>query len=172
MAEAKRQKIDESPHYLCTSCNESKPESEFPDFNPNSACDHSINTCAACLKLWVTVNIKNNQTVPTGDHKELLGIPCPECPLLMLEMDIQIATNLNMLARFLKLQKLHQRNNTPDWRWCLEPKCKSGQIHKDDDSELFDIRHMWRGGLCAMRPAPAQGRDVQTVQGSCQGSHG
>jgi hypothetical protein len=138
LAAAKQQKlIAESPHYLCTSCDESKTESAFPGFNPNSACEHRINTCADCLKSWVNVKIESNQTIPTGDNKELLGISCPECNLLMLEMDVQIATTRNMAARFRKLQYLHQCNNTPDWRWCLEPKCKGGQIHKEDNGELF-----------------------------------
>lgn len=138
LAAAKRRKIiAESPHYPCASCDESKPESAFPDFNPNSACEHSINTCAGCLKAWVNVKIESNQTIPTGNDKEFLGVSCLECDLLMLEMDIQIATTRNMTAQFRKLQYLHQGNNTPGWRWCLEPRRKGGQIHKDDDGGLF-----------------------------------
>ncbi|KAF2824125.1 hypothetical protein CC86DRAFT_408234 [Ophiobolus disseminans] len=130
--EPKRPKVAKNS-YLCTTCAEVKSAGQFPSYNPNSACNHNINTCIACLKAWVNAQIADDYTVPTDNDDPELGIPCPECDMLMLAMNIEIATNKTMFKEFLRIQYLYKCDNTPGWRWCIEPKCISGQVHVDNE---------------------------------------
>jgi hypothetical protein len=129
----KRQKAA-GPTYLCTSCDEHKTSRQFPDNCPATKCEHLINTCKACLKEWVNVQIESSHTTPTGDDGMLLGIACPECPELMLESDIQGATTKTTLERFQALEYRHTGNNTPGWIWCPDPDCGAGHV---PDGKIF-----------------------------------
>jgi hypothetical protein len=130
---SKRQKTA-VPTYLCTSGDEHKISRQFPNKCPATNCEHLINTCKACLKEWVNVQIETSRTTPTGEDGMLLGIACPECPELMLESDIQGATTKTNLERFQALEYRHTGNNTPGWIWCPDPDCGAGHV---PDGKIF-----------------------------------
>jgi ariadne-1 len=91
-------------------------------------------------------------------RKDALGVRCPECEEVMKKGDVEgIATKkilekyvcsmyptqltfqtqgdktesiLTILRRrFTALTRHHKASVTPNWRWCLSPRCTSGQIH-------------------------------------------
>ena len=55
---------------------------------------------------------------------------CPQCPALMMNVNIQIATTKKMYGMFEKAERKHIADTTPGWRWCLAPGCNAGQVHE------------------------------------------
>ena len=60
--------------YLCSSCDVERTARAFPDYNPSSECDHLINTCKACLKAWVNVQIESAQFATGGEDGKSFGV--------------------------------------------------------------------------------------------------
>jgi hypothetical protein len=48
----------------------------------------------------------------------------------MLNQDVQAATTAQDYAVFEKMERKHKADNTPGWRWCMNPDCDAGQVHK------------------------------------------
>ncbi|EME44851.1 hypothetical protein DOTSEDRAFT_169860 [Dothistroma septosporum NZE10] len=116
--------------YLCSSCDVERTAGAFPDYNPSSECEHLINTCKDCLKAWVNVQIETAQFATGGENGKRFGVKCPECPAVMKNVNIQIATTKKMYASFEKAERKHIVDGTPGWRWCLAPNCDAGQLHE------------------------------------------
>lgn len=114
--------------YLCQACDKERVETAFPDYNPSPDCDHLINICKGCLKAWTNAQIEGS-LFATGDDGKIFGIKCPQCPALMRNVNIEIATTQKPYALFEKAERVHIANTTPNWRWCLAPGCKAGQVH-------------------------------------------
>lgn len=106
--------------YDCITCDRTLASSSFPKHLPTDNCDHLINTCKACLKQWIAVQLEST----TYDN-----ITCPECPQPMQNSDVKIHAAKNVYQKFDELERRGIADKTPGWRWCLAPRCRAGQVH-------------------------------------------
>lgn len=127
--------------YDCTACGRTLADSSFPKHLPTDNCNiHLINTCKACLKQWIAVQIDST----TYDN-----ITCPECPELMQNGDIKLHAAKDVYKRFDELERRGIADKTPGWRWCLAPRCRAGQVHEppaqvgESVSNLGPKRRSW-----------------------------
>jgi len=117
--------------YLCFSCDTERLSKQFPDHNPASECEHLINTCKACLKTWVEVQIESANFVKTGgeDVKKVehsvvsdttedseddesgkngkkggvFGIRCPQCEEgVMKNVNVEMAVSKKVYQRLVR----------------------------------------------------------------------
>jgi hypothetical protein len=117
----------------CVICGSEKATSSFPRKPPTSTCKHEVNTCTLCTKTHITVQLDSNT------HDKLA---CPECPEILQNADVKRLGTKQAHARYDELERKAIAENTPGWRWCLNPKCRAGQVHKslidltaDEDEE-------------------------------------
>nr|POF22129.1 hypothetical protein CFP56_36216 [Quercus suber] len=122
----KRRKLIEE-RYLCTACNTERSSGRFSDYTPTATCDHPINTRKACLKKWVKVQITCAVFQTTGEDEIYLGIKCPECATVM------ASDNMSLFA---EAEQKHIAQNATGWRWCLNSRCRAGQILKSQSAEM------------------------------------
>lgn len=77
---------------------------------PSPDCEHTINTCKACLRKWVEASIEDGNfktgaaKEPEGDdvagfNAELWGVGCPECSSVMRLGNVQAAVPKKVLNR-------------------------------------------------------------------------
>ncbi|QIW94743.1 hypothetical protein AMS68_000261 [Peltaster fructicola] len=120
MAPAKKRKLAEET-YTCGICGVDRIASRFPDVNPTESCTHLINTCTGCLRDYIDARL--------DDVRLLGGIGCPECPAIMKQSDLEQVARKKAVLRFIELDQRRIADATPGWQWCLNPSCKSGQVH-------------------------------------------
>ncbi|KAF1844793.1 uncharacterized protein K460DRAFT_429560 [Cucurbitaria berberidis CBS 394.84] len=144
----KRQRKPEPVHYQCHTCDERKLENQFPDYNPSSECEHEIHTCTDCLRIWVNVQIRSRLLTAIGDDNTF-GIRCPECPAVMRNVNVQMATDPRMRLQFEEIVRRHIANNTPGWFWCLYPDCNAGKVHDSTEQTNICICHRCGAYACA-----------------------
>ncbi len=119
--------------YECVTCTRTLAASSFPKYLSTDKCQHLINTCKACLKAWIT-----SQMGSTTYDK----IACPECPQIMQNSDMLIHATKADYARFEELERKAIAERIPGWRWCLNPKCKAGQVHQplvEEDADSLPV---------------------------------
>ncbi|KAK4561442.1 hypothetical protein LTR86_004760 [Recurvomyces mirabilis] len=107
--------------YDCTTCGRNLAASSFPKYAIAESCDHLINTCKACVKEWVTVQLE----MTTYDK-----LSCPQCPSIMINEDVQRAAAPKVYQRFVEMERRGIAEKVPGWRWCMNPKCRAGQVHE------------------------------------------
>ena len=105
----------------CTTCGRNLAASSFPKHLATDTCKHVINTCKQCTKTWIATQIDNT----TYDKSS-----CPECPELMQNADVKLHAAKDIYQRFDELERHGIAEKTPGWRWCLNPKCRAGQVHE------------------------------------------
>ncbi|CZT25074.1 uncharacterized protein RCC_10804 [Ramularia collo-cygni] len=140
-APPKKRKKVQAPRFRCSSCSTLRMTKFFPNFNPSSECEHLINTCIACLRKWVEARVEGG-TFEFGKDGKMFGVRCPECPEVMREVNVQNAATKKVFKRFQELERRHVADTVPNWRWCLNPTCKAGQVHE----QLPEPRKTAKGG--------------------------
>jgi len=68
------------------------------------------------------------------DTKGTYGILCPECPEVLEYDDIQRAASIETFEAYDKISTRNALSAFPDFAWCLNAKCKSGQLNVDSDN--------------------------------------
>ena len=100
------------------------------EFKPriSSACNHpSVNVCTACLLRWLDESLERK-----GWNK----ITCPECSVALSYADMSMIASETQFERYDYLSARAALSAIPDFRWCLNQACTSGQIH-NTDSPIF-----------------------------------
>jgi len=97
---AKHRKANaEVERFMCYGCDEQRTSKQFPDYNPSSDCEHLINICTKCLKKWIEVQVDNGNFTFGGKDGKALGIKCPQCPAVMKNVNVYIATTKKVYNR-------------------------------------------------------------------------
>ncbi|KAK5170313.1 uncharacterized protein LTR77_004900 [Saxophila tyrrhenica] len=157
-AAKKRKTARDAPKFLCLSCQTERTSSQFPDYNPSAECEHLIHTCKNCLKKWVEVQVEcsafvkktaaedgagvdaaeGDERVRKGEVEEgkpnslLFGIKCPhpDCKGVMRNVNVEMGATKKVYQKFAEIERKFIGDSTPGWRWCLDPSCEAGQVHK------------------------------------------
>ncbi|KAI5357042.1 putative IBR domain, E3 ubiquitin ligase RBR family, TRIAD supradomain-containing protein [Septoria linicola] len=119
------------PKFLCTCCDTERPGRFFPKFNPSSECEHLINTCKACLKQWIAVQVESSNFIRIDEEggASTFGIKCVECKETMRPVNVEAAATKTVYEKFDRLARRHLAESIPNWRWCLAIGCEHGQEH-------------------------------------------
>ncbi|KAE9984442.1 hypothetical protein EG328_008741 [Venturia inaequalis] len=117
----------------CSTCAEEKPIAEY-GYKLTRTCIHARGTCQDCVVQWVEAKIEEG---------EWNTITCPECDSLLEYTDIsQILSSTS--ASFQHYDDLATKaclNSMGEYRHCLSPTCKAGQLHSGGaDSPIFVCR--------------------------------
>ncbi|KAF7903732.1 uncharacterized protein EAF01_006781 [Botrytis porri] len=131
----------------CEVCLRTLPPESFPQQHIVNKCEHKTHMCTSCLEQAVVASVESNP----WDN-----IPCPysSCER-MLESSI--------MRKYLKGQLLENYNNyiekleirnLPNFRWCLSPKCVSGQVHNEGPRYLRVICHACQSESCFLHQIP------------------
>lgn len=101
--------------------------SQFKSRRYTSLCTHEPNTCTPCLQQWIDEAL---------DNKGYDKITCPECSAPFQHRDVKKCATKPQFERYDRLATQAVVSSIPNFRWCLNSRCKSGQIHHDD-SPIF-----------------------------------
>ncbi|KAF1995018.1 hypothetical protein P154DRAFT_612278 [Amniculicola lignicola CBS 123094] len=109
----------------CVVCGETIPIPELPAL---MACIHPPQTCAECFSGWIASELES---------KGWRDIKCPEanCKETIQHIEVQLIAKPEVFQRYDQLSTREAINDDPDWKWCLRPRCPSGQIHPNGDAE-------------------------------------
>lgn len=121
VAKPKRAPKPKPQKYDCTTCGRNLAASSFPDHLATDNCKHYINTCKVCTKTYLAVQLDNT----TYDK-----LACPECTEVMQNEDVKRMASKEVYARYDELERRGIAEKVPGWRWCLNPKCRAGQVHE------------------------------------------
>ncbi|KAF8319082.1 hypothetical protein DL93DRAFT_2075402 [Clavulina sp. PMI_390] len=103
----------------CAICSDDKPQSEFPPKPPTGSCTHPSTVCNECLRSYTASSVTSLQ----------YEIKCPVCPCLMEHHDVQRVATASVFARYDTLSFQRTLQSMPEFRFCKQPECGSGQIH-------------------------------------------
>lgn len=110
----------------CIACLETLPPSSFPAQSITSTCDHSApnnvnqRICTTCLSRHLDVQL--NESGPNR-------LTCPICLAVMTHSDIQRWASSQTFSRYDSLKAREVVSSDPDFIWCCNPRCGSGQVH-------------------------------------------
>ena len=108
-------------------CREDLPIKMYKSRTFTSTCTHEANTCNTCLNSWL-----NESLTSKGWDK----VTCPECGAPFQHDDVKSCTTGPLFERYDELATRATVSAIPNFRWCLSPRCRSGQIH-NSDSPIF-----------------------------------
>jgi hypothetical protein len=111
----------------CSLCTEDHDYSHFPT-HITRHCKHKVTICKTCISNWVKAKL---------DENNLQSIPCLECPATMEFDDIKRCARRREFNEYDKKLNLAFLSADPDFRWCVSPKCSSGQIHHEGLVPMF-----------------------------------
>ncbi|EMC93995.1 hypothetical protein BAUCODRAFT_59544, partial [Baudoinia panamericana UAMH 10762] len=114
--------------YDCTTCGRTLASSSFPNHLATGKCVHLINTCKRCTKIWIATQLD------TVTYDKLSS---PECPEVLSNKDVNRLAAKDVHAKYDKFERAGIAVTSPGWRWCLNPKCREGQVHQS----LLDSGH-------------------------------
>lgn len=101
----------------CTSYDRKLAPSSFAKQPPTEHCEHTINTCKACIQAWLTSQL---------DSLMYDKLSCPECPSLLRNAGMKLHASNDTYEKFDELERRAIKESVPGWRWCLAPNCKAG----------------------------------------------
>ncbi|KAI8963299.1 hypothetical protein F5Y11DRAFT_319885 [Daldinia sp. FL1419] len=105
----------------CVVCGDEKRVSEMPNRKRiTAACEHDATTCKECVGLWIASSLDR----ATWDR-----LKCPECPQLLKFEDVRACVSKAVFDRYDTLATKAFLTSIPEFIWCLNPGCESGQIH-------------------------------------------
>jgi len=107
----------------CQVCFESYPKSLFLKITSN--CNHKSNICKLCVNRHITAQL---------DSKRAFEITCPfdGCNQKFKSHDVKKISK-ELFERFDTAMLLQALSKMPEFRWCKNPRCNSGQIHHEGD---------------------------------------
>lgn len=107
------------PHTAtCVVCGDDKKVSEMPTCITKS-CEHEPNTCKDCIGQWIASSI---------DTTAWDRLRCPECTQLLRFEDVHAFARRDSFDRYDSLATKAAVTSIPNFKWCLNPRCQSGQI--------------------------------------------
>ncbi|QDS69688.1 hypothetical protein FKW77_009690 [Venturia effusa] len=117
----------------CSACAEEKPVAEY-GYKLTETCDHARRICQDCVVGWVEAKISEGRWNT---------ITCPECKSLLEYSDISqiLSQESGSFKHFDDLATKACLNSMGEYRHCLSPTCKAGQLHSGgEDSPIFMCR--------------------------------
>ncbi|KAI1480187.1 hypothetical protein F4774DRAFT_379954 [Daldinia eschscholtzii] len=109
------------PTETCMVCSDEKRVSEMPNRKRiTAACEHDATTCKECVGLWIASSMERT----AWDR-----LKCPECPQLLKYEDVRAFASREIFDRYDMLATKALLSSIPEFMWCLNPGCESGQIH-------------------------------------------
>lgn len=160
----------------CTVCMDAKELSSFPsrDELPRD-CFHDGFICKACIGASIASDIEN---------KSFTDIGCPRCQASWPRYYLELYSTEEVMMRYETIGMLRVVKAMPNFRWCLSPTCKSGQIYQAGDGEpimtcvacgfkmCFTHQIAWHSGVtCAQYDAPSESRSdtkARTAREECE----
>ncbi|CAI2161769.1 19385_t:CDS:2 [Funneliformis geosporum] len=112
----------------CMICVESRSVKLFPKVT--KYCSHPNDICKVCVSKHIETQLNSK-----GDIE---GILCPfgdSCGLLIEYNDVQRIVNSSLFDQYDSLSLKQALRSMPDFRWCKNAGCGSGQIHSGGDKE-------------------------------------
>ncbi|KAK8049573.1 hypothetical protein PG994_011303 [Apiospora phragmitis] len=106
----------------CIVCSDEKRVSEFPA-RIAKTCGHQPATCRDCIGQWIASSMES----VSWDR-----LKCPECSGLLSFEDVRAFADPETFERYDSLATKAALGSIRDFRWCLNPRCSAGQIHKAD----------------------------------------
>ncbi|CAI2179038.1 92_t:CDS:2 [Funneliformis geosporum] len=108
----------------CRVCYESLPRSSFREITVN--CDHGLFICKSCVSKHISTQL---------DSKGDVGINCPfdNCGENLEYHDVKKQASKEVFDRYDTLTLLQALRQMPEFRWCKNSGCGSGQIHFEGD---------------------------------------
>lgn len=105
----------------CIVCSDEKRVSEMPNKRRITAsCEHDATICKECVGQWIV----SSMDTMTWDR-----LKCPDCPQLLKYENVRAFAPRDTFDRYDTLSAKALLGSIPDFMWCLNPKCSSGQIH-------------------------------------------
>ncbi|KAI1440877.1 hypothetical protein F5Y02DRAFT_324638 [Annulohypoxylon stygium] len=105
----------------CIVCSDDKRVSEMPNRRRVTlSCEHDSNMCKECVGAWIA----SSMDTVTWDR-----LKCPECSQLLKYENVRAFASRDVFERYDRLAVKSFLSNLPDFVWCLNPGCDSGQIH-------------------------------------------
>ncbi|ETS88075.1 hypothetical protein PFICI_01903 [Pestalotiopsis fici W106-1] len=145
----------------CVVCSDDKRVSEMPSCI-TSSCEHEPNTCKECIGQWIASSM---ETVAWD------RLRCPECSQLLRFEDVQAFAGKETFDRFVwrkyvalmrsrliieyrydNLATKAAVSDIPDFKWCLNPRCQSGQIVRPGCQKVKC--HSCKASSCANHDLP------------------
>ncbi|KAI1651504.1 uncharacterized protein F4817DRAFT_324761 [Daldinia loculata] len=128
----------------CIVCGDEKRVSEMPNRKRiTAACEHDATTCKACVGLWIASSLERI----TWDR-----LKCPECPKLLKFENVRAFASREIFDKYDMLATKALLARIPEFMWCLNPGCESGQIHPAGCSKAKC--HGCRGYVCIHHNVP------------------
>jgi hypothetical protein len=95
-------------------------------------CDHRLDICELCVSNHISTQLNSKG----------IGIECPfdGCRQKLQHNDVKRFVNKTLFERFDTLLLRQTLNKFPEFRWCKNSKCNSGQIHfgkGNNNSRIF-----------------------------------
>jgi hypothetical protein len=103
----------------CQICFEFRPKTLFPKIT--AGCKHGLNICELCVNKHIKIQL---------DSESNITINCPfnKCNKIMQNGDIK-RINKKLFERCDTLLLRQTLSKIPEFRWCKNSGCNSGQIH-------------------------------------------
>ncbi|KAK5767568.1 hypothetical protein LTS12_002410 [Elasticomyces elasticus] len=161
IAKAKPAAKAKAVKFTCTTCDRTLAGSSFPKYLATNNCKHLINTCKQCSQAWVAAQMEST----TYDK-----VSCPECPEVLNNEGVKILASKEVYAKFDEIERRTIAETVPGWRWCMNTKCRAGQVHesllqageaekvaKDGSEEIEEAnRKEWATAKRALKPRAAK----------------
>ncbi|OTB05545.1 hypothetical protein M426DRAFT_21859 [Hypoxylon sp. CI-4A] len=105
----------------CVVCSDEKRVSEMPNrLRITASCEHDSSMCKECVASWIT----SSMDTVTWDR-----LKCPECPQLLKYDNVRAFATKEIFERYDTLAVKALLSGIPEFMWCLNPHCDSGQIY-------------------------------------------
>ncbi|KAE8444546.1 hypothetical protein EG329_014470 [Mollisiaceae sp. DMI_Dod_QoI] len=119
--------VDVSVGRECAICVEEKPLEDFPKIT--AACQHEEHTCLGCVQNWLAREV---------DNTDWDKIHCVACKEVVPYDDMKRLMTSAAFEKYDQYSRNFTLSNMPNFRWCIAPNCKSGQIHENGvDGPIF-----------------------------------
>lgn len=136
-AEAERNRPRE-----CICCGDSHPPQNFPSKPATASCSHDSQTCTECMHTWFA-----SQLDAKGATEDFT---CPQCPSVLTHSDLQLYTSPETFSTYEKLLTRNALSQLPEFAWCLDPNCSSGQLNFNNNNN----NNLAAAATAAPAPAP------------------
>ncbi|KAF1964835.1 hypothetical protein BU23DRAFT_491512, partial [Bimuria novae-zelandiae CBS 107.79] len=105
----------------CAVCGDSSHISDLPSL---SSCTHQPSTCAACFARWIESELYT---------KGWKSITCPDetCSVILAHHEVQQYATPVIFAQYDTFAMRDALGQVPNFRWCRNPVCTSGQEHDE-----------------------------------------
>lgn len=114
------------PTRECAVCGDASPIADLPSL---MKCAHRAETCALCFARWIESELST---------KGWKGIGCPDakCTVLLAHHEVQLYASSNVFAQYDSFAMRDALGHMPNFRWCQNPGCGSGQ-ENDEEGYIF-----------------------------------